>query len=106
SSPMYLDILDLAGTGTFFLENVPGGAIKGAGGVAGGASYIDTINVSCSITPSGTAKYIGRFDCDLAIPNVPTLAGKTFRFQWHVQDPSGAGGFPRAVSTAGIIQLF
>ena len=50
--------------------------------------------------------YIGRFDCNLAIPNLPFLAGATFRFQWFTEDPQSAfPPLPYAVSDVGIIRI-
>ncbi len=103
-SPMYLDLFDLALTGTFWVENIPGGIIKGDGGVAGAGAYGDPIMGSCT-AGAGSMKYIGRFDADIAVPSTVSLAGKKFRLQWHTQDSSGGGGLPRVVSDVGIIQL-
>lgn len=94
-SPMYLDLLDIFGTGTFWLDFTS-------------LSTGDTINGSCTGT-SGTVRYIGRYDTSFAVPNDPGLKGKTFRLQWHVADPTNPVGnpfpFPRAVSDAGLIVL-
>ncbi|MFN0206929.1 MAG: hypothetical protein ACKVS6_11555 [Planctomycetota bacterium] len=95
SSPMYNDLLDLYATGTFWVDAVT-------------LSTADAIMGSCT-GPSGSTKYIGRYDFSFLVPNNPILAGKSFRAQWHVGDPLslplvGSGfAFPRAVSDLGII---
>lgn len=108
-APMYVDIFDLAASGTLTLDNVAGGIVGSTtGGVftAGAPAAGDTINGKCTIGVTTNQPYVGRFDANIAIPNVPALAGATYRVQWWTEDPqSGAPPFPYVVSDVGILRI-
>lgn len=100
---MYVDLFDLQGTGTSYLENEPGGSITGAGGVAGAGAYADPLNSKCPSTAN-----LGRLDAHIPIPNDPNLVGQVFRHQWHADDPlfaTVAPGAFRTVSDLGYVRI-
>jgi hypothetical protein len=108
-SPMYVDILDIAFTGTFYLQNGLNAEIGSTtNGVftPGAPASGDTINGKCTVGATTGVPYVGRFDANVVVPSSPFLSGAVFRCQWFTEDPQTlTPPIPYAVSDVGIMRL-
>lgn len=108
-SPMYIDLLDLSFTGTFYLENglnVEIGSTTGGVFTPGAPAAGDTINGKCTVGTTTGVPYVGRFDANVSVPSSPFLAGQVFRCQWFTEDPQTPNPpIPYAVSDVGILRI-